>query len=151
MKVLDLQCAGLHIFEGWFASEEDFSMQRSGGQIQCPVCGDSEIAKRLSAPRLNLGATQPTAENGAHQSDALASESMATAQSQWLQVCKDILSNTIDVGVDFTNTARKIHYGEEPHRSIRGHATQEQVKTMLDEGIGVLPLVIPDFLVEPHH
>jgi hypothetical protein len=151
MKVLDLQCASLHIFEGWFASEEDFSRQHSGGQIQCPVCGESVITKRLSAPRLNLGATQPTTENCAHQSDVLASESMASAQSRWLQVCKDILSTTVDVGVEFTNTARKIHNGEQPYRAIRGHATQEQVKTLLDEGVDVLPLVIPDFLMEPHH
>lgn len=151
MKVLDLQCTSLHVFEGWFASEEDFSRQRSCGQIQCPVCGDSEITKRLSAPRLNLGASQTANESGAHQSGAPVSESMTVAQDQWIQVCKDILLTTVNVGAEFTNTARKIHYGEEPYRAIRGHATQGQVKTLLDEGVGVLPLVIPDFLMEPQH
>ncbi|NBY68806.1 MAG: DUF1178 family protein, partial [Betaproteobacteria bacterium] len=28
MKVLNLQCAGMHTFEGWFGSEEDYQSQR---------------------------------------------------------------------------------------------------------------------------
>jgi hypothetical protein len=151
MKVLDLQCASLHVFEGWFASEDDFSEQRSCGLIQCPMCGNTEVAKRLSAPRLNFGATLPVTDIGANQSVTQVSESLVPSQVQWLQVCKDILASTVDVGGEFTEAARKIHYGEAPHRAIRGHATQEQVKTLIDEGIGVLPLVIPDFLLEPRH
>ena len=60
MKVLDLKCAGQHVFEGWFASEDDFQSQLSRGLVQCPMCGDAAISKQLSAPRLNLGATPPS-------------------------------------------------------------------------------------------
>ena len=56
MKVLNLQCSHGHGFEGWFASNEAFETQLAGGLVECPLCGGKEIEKRLSAPRLNLGA-----------------------------------------------------------------------------------------------
>ena len=61
MKVLDLQCASGHVFEGWFASHEDFAAQHARGLLSCPVCNDAQIIKRLSAPRLNLGTGAPPA------------------------------------------------------------------------------------------
>jgi len=62
MKVLNLQCAHGHGFEGWFASNEAFETQLAGGLVECPVCSDTRITKLLSAPRLNLGAVQPSSE-----------------------------------------------------------------------------------------
>ena len=59
MKVLNLQCAHQHGFEGWFASEDDFQSQLSRGLVECPMCGDTGIIKMLTAPRLNLGASSP--------------------------------------------------------------------------------------------
>jgi len=56
MKVLDLCCKNGHTFEGWFASELDFVGQCERLLVQCPVCGDASITKKLSAPRLNLSA-----------------------------------------------------------------------------------------------
>ena len=55
MKVLDLQCALGHSFEGWFGSQSDYDTQRAGGLVTCPVGNDSEITTMLSSPRLNLG------------------------------------------------------------------------------------------------
>ena len=52
MKVLDLRCAAGHGFEGWFASEDDYGSQRERGLLDCPVCGNADIARlesRLSA------------------------------------------------------------------------------------------------------
>jgi hypothetical protein len=151
MKVLDLQCAGLHRFEGWFASEDDFAEQRSRQAIHCPLCSSSEIVKRLSAPRLSFGATPDLACTPINQPETPVAQLPALSQDQWVQVCKDILASTTDVGTAFTEAARKIHYGEAPQRAIRGQATQEQVQTLVDEGIGVLPLPIPEFLLEPRH
>ncbi len=56
MKVLDLQCAHGHAFEGWFSSENDFQDQLARQLLECPLCGDGTITKLPSAPRLNLGA-----------------------------------------------------------------------------------------------
>ena len=70
MKVLDLQCGSEHVFEGWFASEDDFVSQLGRGLVACPMCGDTHITKKLSAPRLNLGAArapEPPPENAPRQ------------------------------------------------------------------------------------
>ncbi|MBV5322993.1 MAG: DUF1178 family protein [Ilumatobacteraceae bacterium] len=56
MIVFDLQClSGQHVFEGWFASESDFQVQCQRALVECPLCGDVQVVKQLSAPRLNLG------------------------------------------------------------------------------------------------
>ncbi|MGA1725517.1 MAG: DUF1178 family protein, partial [Burkholderiaceae bacterium] len=60
MKVLDLACEVGHSFEGWFGSEDDYLDQRARGLVTCPACGSATIEKKLSAPRLNLGAQRST-------------------------------------------------------------------------------------------
>ncbi|MFM6990162.1 MAG: DUF1178 family protein [Rhodoferax sp.] len=149
MKVLDLECAHAHVFEGWFASEEDFASQLAQGLMACPVCGDTAIVKKLSAPRLNLGAT-PEASAPRPAEGASASEAQ-TFQAVWLQVARKLLEHTEDVGSQFAEEARKMHYGEAPERGIRGQASVEDTQALIEEGIAVLPLPVPDALKGPLH
>jgi hypothetical protein len=152
MKVLNLQCAAQHSFEGWFGSEEDFQSQLSRGLVECPMCGSAEVVKLLSAPRLNLGAGRPpekAAENlptaAATSSDSVAATLAPTADMQlaWLKMVQHVMANTEDVGKQFAQEARKIHYGESEERAIRGHASPEETEALLDEGISVMPLPLP--------
>ena len=153
MKVLDLQCRHGHVFEGWFGSEDDFQSQRERGLVQCPLCADDHIDKRLSAPRLNLGARAP-ADNRAL--DAVQSSSVHTpsavdaargmspaVQAAWLALSRKIMAHTVDVGAGFVDEARRIHHGEAPERAIRGQATPDEAVQLLEEGIAVLPLALP--------
>jgi hypothetical protein len=56
-----------------------------------------------------------------------------------------IVKNAHYVGTQFTEEARKIHYGEVEHRSIYGEASPEDAKQLHDEGIEFHPLpVLPD-------
>ena len=64
MKVFNLTCELSHVFEGWFASLEAFGDQSRRRLIACPVCGSTDVTKMLSAPRLNLGASEPPAARG---------------------------------------------------------------------------------------
>ena len=149
MKVLDLHCRSEHVFEGWFASEEDFQSQLGRGLVQCPLCGDSQIQKRLSAPRLNLRASAsarapaPTAEP----SPAPQLPSDASQAAAWLQRMRQAVAQSEDVGERFTEEARKMHSGEADQRAIRGQANLDQTLQLLEEGIPVLPL--PPALKEP--
>jgi hypothetical protein len=59
------------------------------------------------------------------------------------------MANTEDVGDRFAEEARKIHYGERDERNIRGQATREETEALLDEGIDVLPLPVPESLRGP--
>ncbi len=174
MKVLDLQCELGHTFEGWFGSEEDFQSQLSRGLVECPLCGASTVSKKLSAPRLNLGtrrdtvAPLPDEEVATNSVAARAYSTLATRQNDhpmvadtntvvqnpqlqaaWMQMARKVLAQTEDVGTQFAEEARKIHYGEAKERGIRGQASRDETLELLDEGINVMPLPFPKALKEP--
>lgn len=162
MKVLDLQCPQGHSFEGWFGSEDDFQSQHARQLVQCPVCGDSAVTKKLSAPRLNFGAAKPADPPAAKEANAAASPTGSPAtdsagdvvlpaamQRAWLETMRRVVEQTEDVGAGFTEEARRIHYGEVPERGIRGQATPEQAQALKEEGIDVMALPLPQSLKGP--
>lgn len=156
MKVLDLRCGRQHIYEGWFASEQDFVSQVERSLVACPICGDTEAVRLPSAPRLSVtrhaapsvetgrpasaGAGQPAGEGGSTE---------LTLQSQWLRAVRHVMSSTEDVGERFPEEARRIHYGEIEERAIRGRASAEEASALRDEGIEVMALPLPDALKGP--
>src|SRR5690242_21772756 len=144
MKVIDLRCTNDHRFEGWFASEEDLQSQSEGGLVQCPVCGDTSIARMPSAPRLNVSALRTDAATPSAPTDAA-----QRIQSLWLRTMRQVLENTEDVGERFPEEARRIHYGEIEERGIRGQATADEAKALRDEGIDVVALPVPAALKGP--
>lgn len=145
MKVLNLRCAHDHRFEGWFASDDDETSQRERGLLACPVCGDADVQRLPSAPRLNLGAPPPAAE----QTQVVALPAPGDLQAQWLRAVREVMARTEDVGERFADEARRIHYGEVPHRGIRGQATRDEAEALKDEGIEVLALPVPAALKGP--
>jgi hypothetical protein len=76
-------------------------------------------------------------------------EAEKTLQAAWLQVARQIMAQTEDVGSRFAEEARKIHYGESEERGIRGQATPQETEALLEEGIGVMPLALPAALKGP--
>lgn len=177
MKVLDLQCAQGHSFEGWFGSQDDYDSQRARGLVTCPVCNNCDVLKKLSAPRLNLGhgvASQEAsatvgsrnADNGAahlpaqapnpqpslsaHNADpTMNPDTLQQMQVAMMKMVRHVMANTEDVGTQFAQEARKIHYGERQERQIRGQATREETEALIDEGIDVMPLPVPHNLKGP--
>ncbi len=153
MKVLDLQCAQSHVFEGWFGSECDFQSQLARSLLVCPLCGDRAVTKRLSAPRLNLGATPPPAGGAADHSPASAAAAVAdpaaASQARWLRLLRQVVAHTDDVGDRLAQEARRIHHGEVPARAIRGRATAQEAAELLEEGVEVVPLPMPVALKSP--
>ena len=142
MKVLDLQCGQMHVFEGWFASEDDFASQLSRGLVACPMCGDTAIVKKLSAPRLNLGAGRAS-ESTATELVTTGDDALAL-QAAWLGMARRIVANTEDVGERFAEEARRIHYGESTQRGIRGRASAAETESLVEEGIAVMQLALPE-------
>ena len=136
MIVFELICADRHRFEGWFASAGDFEGQKARGLLSCPVCSDSSIEKLLTA-KIGRPDAGPPREN-AHPPAAPA------ARLRSLHEMLDyVLLNSENVGEDFPAEARRIHHNEVPQRSIRGVATGEETRELLEEGIAVMPLPIP--------
>jgi hypothetical protein len=154
MKVLNLCCSQDHRFEGWFASDEDFSSQTERGLMACPICGDQAIARLPSAPRVNLlgrgddARSAPTA-TPASQAPTLAEQAPQQIQARWLRAVREMVASTEDVGDRFAEEARRIHYGEAEQRSIRGRASREDADSLRDEGIEVLTLALPEAIKGP--
>jgi hypothetical protein len=67
-------------------------------------------------------------------------------QAQMLHAVRQLLASTEDVGQRFAQEARKMHYGETQVRNIRGQASAQETAQLLEEGIDVLPLPLPDAL-----
>jgi hypothetical protein len=129
--VFELICADRHRFEGWFASTEDFEGQKARGLLSCPACGDSRIEKLL------------TAKIGRADTPASAQPPAPAKPRNLDEMINVILLNTENVGKDFPAEARRIHRKQARERNIRGIATGEETRYLLDEGIAVMPLPIP--------
>ena len=147
MKVLDLKCSHEHRFEGWFASTEEFESQLSRKLVACPVCSATDVSRMPSAPRLNLSSARGEAAPQAAQAQA-APES-AALQARALKFMRELIEKTENVGERFAEEARRIHYNEAPARNIRGVTTPEDAHALLEEGIDVMPLPVPEALKEP--
>ena len=144
MKVLNLQCAHQHEFEGWFGSEDDYASQLARGLVSCPMCGDVHIQKKLSAPRLNLraGRQEPEAPvaNQVAMSNHGENPDLAAMQARIMQALREVMANTEDVGERFADEARAMHHGEAEHRQIRGKASPQEALELMEEGIEVIAL-----------
>jgi hypothetical protein len=66
-----------------------------------------------------------------------------------MAVARQLIANTTDVGDQFAQEARKIHYGETQERNIRGQASAEETRELIEEGIAVFPFLLPDALKKP--
>ncbi len=128
-----LICDGEHAFDAWFASNSDFDEQQRRSFVECPQCGSAKVSKALMAPNLSTGKTKEklAVAAGSHHSEimrkmrALAREVRATAEN---------------VGERFPEEARKIHYGEVEPKGIYGKATRDEVQTLLEDGVSIMPM-----------
>jgi hypothetical protein len=66
----------------------------------------------------------------------------AQVQATVMKAMRELINKTEDVGNDFAEEARKIHYQEAPERSIRGHATVDETAELREEGIEVVSLPV---------
>jgi hypothetical protein len=144
MIVFDLLCASGHRFEGWFASAADFASQNERQLVSCPSCGSAHVERVPSATRANLGAQAPKPEKKPEKTpDMEGKDPFAIAQMLYSRMLDELITKSEDVGKQFPDEARRIHYNEAPARAIRGEATAEQHQELVDEGIPVLRVPVP--------
>ena len=169
-----LVCERGHGFEAWFGSNGDFDEQRERGLVECVRCGSTAVEKALMAPAVSTArrrearvdarrpdaaprdvsagtsgsmpsrpAGPPAVAPGAQGAREAARE--AALRHAMRRVAEVVRRNTVDVGAAFPEEARRIHYGEAPERGIRGRASPDEVRSLVEEGVGIAPVpVSPD-------
>ena len=130
MIVFDLRCSeGCAVFEGWFDSGEDFAQQSERGLVQCPYCGTTKVEKAPMAPRVSRSAVVPS-EVKEKLAELASLQSKLLSKSEW-------------VGADLPDTARAMHLGEMEPRAVHGQASATEARSLIEEGVPILPLLLP--------
>jgi hypothetical protein len=144
MIVFDLKCDGGHVFEAWFASSSAYEDQRARRLLACPVCGDMDVGKAVMAPNVSAKGNRradvaPVAAPAPPIDPARAKAmlaALAAAQGKALETSRW-------VGRRFADEARAIHSGETPDTPIHGQATRDEAIALIEDGIEVMPLLVP--------
>lgn len=131
----DLKCARGCAFDAWFKDSAAFDALKAAGQLTCAKCGSPEVEKALMAPRVRDSGREPTPAAGA----------LSTPQdpelARKLRELRDYIDkNSDDVGAEFPEEARRIHYGESEKRQIHGVASPEEARELTEEGVEIAPL-----------
>lgn len=142
MIIFELACPAGHRFEGWFGSPQDFGSQREGRLLECPVCGSHEVEK-IPHAKIAVADAPAAAPATAVVPAANAAPTPAERFQAVAAFVRQVIAQTEDVGRAFPEEARGIHYEEAPNRAIRGVASADDARALLDEGIAVLPVPIP--------
>ena len=121
-----LVCDAGHDFESWFKNSQTFETQAHKGLINCPYCQSTKVTRGVMAPHVAK----------THDTQGKKLRELVT------ELRNKLIEGTDDVGDQFPVEARKMEDGEVKARPIRGRATFEEAKALLEEGIQILP--IPD-------
>jgi hypothetical protein len=153
-----LRCERDHAFESWFQDSSAYDAQVKRKLVNCPVCSSVKIEKAIMAPRIVGKKGRERVEPVPAPAPAAPAEIPAAATSTPLMMAQErelraklkelrdhIVKNADNVGEQFPNEARKMHYGDIEHRPIYGEASPEEARSLVDEGIEVSPLpVLPE-------
>jgi hypothetical protein len=128
--VFDLRCIERgEVFEGWFSSSSDYADQLDRGLVQCPFCSSTRIEKAPMAPRV---------------SRSVRGEERIGARLQELaSLQRKLLSNSEYVGDELPDQARAMHLGEIEPKQVHGQASADEARSLIEEGVPILPLPLP--------
>ncbi len=163
MISFDLRCGGDHVFEAWFRSSTDYDAQCRAGLIACPVCGDDSIAKAVMAPNvagkgnraMSVPSASPNPERDIAPVPMMAGSApiLPTEVRAMLSVIAkaqaEALPRSTWVGDRFAAEARAIHEAASdagdgpPTALIHGQATPDEAEALIEDGIMVMPLLVP--------
>jgi hypothetical protein len=130
MIVFDLKCLdGGEVFEGWFSSGADFDEQTERGLLQCPYCGSAKVEKAPMAPLVGRS-DGPRSDVKGMMAELAALQTKMLSTSEW-------------VGDKLPEQARAMHLGQNEPLAVHCKATAEETKSLIEEGVPLLPLPLP--------
>lgn len=138
-----LRCANGHTFESWFASAAAFEDLRTRSLASCGICGSTDVEKSLMAPgvRTTKGkAPEPTPPVSSETQPVSLATPSNPVEAAIAELRAKVEANSDYVGTKFASEARKMHDGDTPLRAIHGEAKPDEAKSLIEEGVPILPL-----------
>ena len=139
----DLKCDNGHCFDSWFASSDAFDELVQNNLVQCPHCGSTQVEKQLMVPGISAKSNtrDETVAGGSTGMVMAGDDTIARKLRDSIrQLHAHVRENSEYVGDQFAEEARKIHYQEKPARGIYGKASPDEARSLLEEGVDVMPL-----------
>ncbi|MDD9722550.1 DUF1178 family protein [Sulfitobacter sp. PR48] len=137
-----LKCKAGHSFDSWFQSAAAFEKLVAARQVTCVECGSHEVTKAVMAPRLSKRPqTSETDQLAPEAGDTpMLSVPSTEVQQALAELRRKVEANSDYVGERFTQEARAMHLGEKPTRSIYGEARLDQARSLIEDGVPLMPL-----------
>ncbi len=125
-----LVCKCKKTFESWFSSSLEYDVLKRRKLINCIYCESTSVEKSIMAPNLYSKSNKTPKKTKLEKN----------IKKQLLNFRKYIEKNCKNVGDNFPQEARSIHYDKKTSKGIYGKATPEETAELLDEGIDVVTL-----------
>ena len=123
----NLKCVCGYSFESWFSSSTEYESLIKKKLVNCIQCNSTLVKKTLMAPNLS-GKSNKIKKNNKFEK---------IVKKELVEFRKYIEKNCKDVGDNFPQEARSIHYDKNSSKGIYGKATPEETEELLEEGIDV--------------
>ena len=120
-------------FESWFSSSTEYDVLKKRKLVNCIYCNSTSVKKSIMSPNLPAKSQKKSKKVQLEQN----------IKKQLLNFRRYIEKNCKNVGDNFPQEARNIHYDKKTSKGIYGQATQEEANELLEEGIevGTIPWV----------
>jgi len=136
-----LKCDRGHEFESWFASAASFDRLADSGHVSCAVCGTIGVEKAIMAPRVQATKSQVPDSGDTESREGRPLSKPASPAEQALKELRRIVeTHAENVGPKFAKEARAIQNGDAPERAIYGKARPAEARSLVNDGIPVIPL-----------
>ena len=135
MILYQLKCHQGHGFEAWFLNSVAYDSQQASGDISCPHCGTTSVAKALMAPNIVRGQSGGLGDSGNPAAEHRAYEVAEKILEAVDGLRREVEENCDYVGDEFAEEARRIHFGETEERGIYGEASDEEAEDLDEEGV----------------
>ena len=123
----NLVCKCKKTFESWFLNSAEYETLKKKKLINCIYCNSTSIRKSVMSPNLTTKSNKISKNNMIEK----------TIKQKLANLRKYIEVNCVDVGENFTQEARSIHYDKKKSKGIYGKASPEETAELLEEGIEV--------------
>lgn len=146
MILYALACDAGHRFDSWFRDSIAFDDQAERHLVSCPVCHSTIVAKTIMAPAV-VGAQPAPDVSPTGRVDAQATPQLALLDEPGqafraaVKAFRDrLMAEGKDVGRHFPDQARRMHDGDIPYQPIRGQASPDEARGLIEDGVMIMPL-----------